>query len=61
MLELLTSLSKAAIGLIVLPVAVVADAITLGGTLTDKDDPYTTKAVSDVVQNLNNATDPKRY
>ena len=37
-------------------VAAVADVVTLGGSLTDKDKPYTAEAVSDVLKNLENAT-----
>ena len=51
--------AKAAIGVVAIPVAVVADVVTLGGAITDKDRPYTADAVSDVVRNLGNATKPK--
>lgn len=58
MFGLLESLAKAAVGVVTLPVAVVADVITLGGSLTDKDQPYTASTASDIVQNLTNATKP---
>ena len=45
---------------VTVPVAAVADVVTLGGTLSDKNEPYTAKAVSDMVKNLQNATDPKK-
>lgn len=54
------SLLKAAVGVVVAPVAVVADVVTLGGAITDKNKPYTAKAVSDIVKNLDNATKPNR-
>lgn len=60
MFGMLESLAKAAVGVVTVPAAVVADVVTLGGSLTDKDRPYTADAVSDVVQNLENATDPRR-
>jgi len=53
------SLFKAALSVVTVPVSVVADVVTLGGSLTDKDEPYTTTAVSDAVQNLKDATKPK--
>lgn len=59
MFGMLESLTKAALGVVTVPVALVADAVTLGGALTDKDKPYTADAVSDVIQNLEDATNPK--
>ena len=56
---LFESLAKAALGVVTVPVAVVADVVTLGGALTDKEEPYTATAVSDVVENLKNATKPE--
>lgn len=58
MFGMLESLAKAAVGVVVTPVAVVADVVTLGGTLSDRDTPYTADAVSAVVQNLENAVKP---
>ena len=55
MFGMLESLTKAALGVVTVPVSVVADVVTLGGVLTDKPEPYTAKAVSDVVKNLKNA------
>lgn len=60
MFGLIEGLAKAAVGVVTIPVAVVADAVTLGGSLTDKQRPYTADAVSDVVKNLQNATKPDR-
>ena len=59
MLGMFESLAKAAVGVVTVPVAVVADVVTLGGVLTDKERPYTADAVSDVVQNLKDAAAPK--
>lgn len=60
MFGMLESLTKAALGVVTVPVAVVADVVTLGGSLTDKDKPYTATAVSDVVKNLGNAAKPQK-
>lgn len=60
MFGLIEGVAKAALGVVTVPVAVVADAVTLGGSLTDRDKPYTAQAVQDVVQNLANATKPER-
>lgn len=58
MFGILESLAKAAVSVVTVPVAVVADVVTLGGSLTDKDQPYTADAVGDVVQNLKDAAKP---
>ena len=58
MFGMLESLTKAALGVVTVPLAVVADVVTLGGVLTDKSEPYTAEAVSDVVKNLKNAANP---
>ena len=58
MFGMLESLAKAALAVVTVPVAVLADAVTLGGALTDKDQPYTAIAVSDAVQNLRDAAKP---
>ena len=55
MFGMLESLTKAALGVVTVPLAVAADVVTLGGVLTDQPEPYTAKAVSDVVKNLKNA------
>ncbi len=60
MFGLIEGLAKAAVGVVTIPVAVAADAVTLGGSLTDKNRPYTADAVSDVVKNLQNAAKPDR-
>ena len=59
MFGMLESLTKAAVGAVTLPVSVVADVVTLGGSLTDKDKPYTAGTVSDIVKNLEDATKPE--
>lgn len=57
----LSSLAKAAIGAVIeTPVAVVADVITLGGALNDKREPYTATALKKVVENVQDAADPRK-
>ncbi len=59
MFGMLESLAKAAVAVVIVPVAAVADVVTLGGVLTDKNSTYTGAAVSDVMQNLKDAAKPK--
>jgi hypothetical protein len=42
------------------PVAVVADVVTLGGSMTDKDQPYTATAVEHFVKNVQDAANPNK-
>ena len=58
MFGLIESLAKAAVGVVTLPVTVVADVITLGGALNDKAKPYTASAAGDIMKNLTNAVKP---
>jgi hypothetical protein len=59
MFGMLESLAKAAVAVVTVPAAVVADVVTLGGALTDKESTYTGEAVSDAMQNLKDAANPK--
>lgn len=58
MFGMLESLAKAAAAVVTVPVSVVADVVTMGGALTDKDKPYTAEAVEDLVDNIKDATKP---
>ena len=59
MFGLLGDLTKAVVGVVVeTPIAIAADALTLGGSITDKDEPYTATALKGVMQNIENATKP---
>lgn len=52
------NLLKAVVGTVIeTPIAVVADVVTLGGTLTDRQETYTGEAISKVVDNVQKATD----
>jgi hypothetical protein len=60
MFGFLEDLANAAVGVVIqTPVAIVADVLTLGGALNDRDDTYTGEAIGKVVDNLNNAVRPK--
>lgn len=51
------SLIKAVVGVVVeTPVAIVADVVTMGGALTDKEKPYTAEALEKVVKNVEDST-----
>lgn len=57
MFGMLGDLAKAAVGLVIeTPIAVVADVVTMGGVLTDKDQLYTATALEKVMENAENAT-----
>ena len=59
MFGLLGDLTKAVVGVVVeTPLAVAADVITLGGSITDAKEPYTATALKKVVSNVENATRP---
>lgn len=61
MFGFIESLAKATVSAVVTPVAVVADVVTLGGAMSDQDKPYTAQALEGVVENLQNAVDPKKF
>jgi len=53
-----SNLLKAVVGTVIeTPVSVVADVVTLGGALTDQENPYTAQAVSKVVDNIQKSTE----
>ena len=51
-------LVNATVGVATLPLDVAADVVTLGGAITDKDEPYTTKKIKTVMENIDRAVDP---
>ena len=60
MFKMLGDLTKAVVGVVVeTPAAVVADVITMGGAMTERDKPYTASALQGVMQNIENATKPE--
>lgn len=58
MFNLLESVIKTAGCVASIPISVVADVVTLGGALTDKERLYTAEACSDLVQNVQDLTKP---
>ena len=53
------NLFKAVVGTVIeTPIAVVADVVTLGGSLTDQESTYTSEAVSKVLENIQESTKP---
>jgi len=59
MFGILGDLTKAVVGVVVeTPISMVADALTLGGTITDKDEPYTATTLKGVMKNIEHATKP---
>ena len=57
MFGIFEDLTKAVVGVVVeTPISLAADVLTLGGSLTDKDETYTATALKNVMQNIENAT-----
>jgi len=57
MFGIFEDLAKAVVGVVIeTPIAIAADVVTLGGILSDKDQPYTVTALEKVVQNVENTT-----
>lgn len=57
MFEIFENLTKATIGLVIeTPIALVTDVITLGGSITDKEESYTATVLKNVLKNVENAT-----
>jgi hypothetical protein len=59
MFGMLENLVKATVGVVVqTPIALIADVITLGGAIVDKDEPYTATALKNVMKNVGDAVKP---
>ena len=57
MFKMLTSLTKATVGAIVeVPVAIATDVVTLGGRITERNEPHTTEALKKVIDNVKDST-----
>ena len=52
------NLFKAIVGVVVLPVDVVKDVATLGGSVIDEDTPATIKRLRQINSNIDKAVDP---
>lgn len=61
MFNFVSSLAKAAVGVVVdTPLSLVADVVTLGGAITDAPQPYTATALENVAKNVGNAVNPNK-
>lgn len=59
MFGILKSAIKAAAGVVIdVPIAIAADVVTLGGSITDREGLYTTRAAERVLENIKDMTDP---
>lgn len=59
-MSIFSSLTKAVIGVVVeTPIALIADAVTLGGALNNQREPYTATALKKVMDNVTDATEGK--
>ena len=56
--DTLEGLTKAAVGVVTVPIDIAADIVTLGGALTDQDKPYTAQKCEQIMDNLKKATKP---
>lgn len=59
MFGILGSLAKATVNVIVLPVAVTHDLITLGGTLTDRNQSMTEDCLENITESFEEIIDTK--
>lgn len=56
--DVLEGVTKAVVGVVATPIDVAADLITLGGSLSDQEKPYTAQRVEKIMENLDKATKP---
>ena len=59
-MSILKHLAKAATAVVDVPVSLAADTLTMGGALTDKEEPYTAAALKRLANNVKNAADPDK-
>lgn len=57
MLDFLTKTVKLAANVATVPVSVAADLVTMGGALTDRDEPYTATHARRVMTNVDELTE----
>jgi len=60
MFSFLGNVAKAAVNVVALPVAVVHDTVTLGGTLTDRKQPMTADCLENIVESVDEMIDTKK-
>ena len=56
-MSFLGKLASAAVGVVVAPVDIVKDAVTMGGALTDKDEPYSVTRAKQICNDLTDLPD----
>lgn len=57
MFSFIENVAKAAVGVASLPVALAADVVTMGGVLTDREQPYVASTAEKVIENLEKAAE----
>lgn len=57
MFNVLKGLTKAVVSTVTLPIDIAADVVTLGGAMTEKDEPYTVSKIKKIVDGIDEATD----
>lgn len=58
MFGILEGLIKATVGVVIeTPIALVKDVATLGGAITEEDEPYTITSLKKVVKNISDTTE----
>jgi len=53
----LTQFTKSVLDVVVTPVTIVADVVTMGGVLTDKDEPYTATQAKKILKDVQDLPD----
>lgn len=57
MFNVLKGLTKAVVSTVTLPIDVIADVVTMGGDMTEKDEPYTVTKIKKIMDGIDEATD----
>lgn len=60
MFKFFNSSLRAAASVVSVPAAIAADVVTLGGSLSDKERPYTVDACSDLMKNVKGMSGPSK-
>lgn len=59
MFDAFSNMGRAALALAATPIDVLADGVTLGGSLTDRAEPYTATRVRQAFESLDRAVSPE--
>lgn len=59
MIKMISNLTKAAVSVATLPIDVAADLVTLGGAITEKDEPYTVEKAKNAMRCIDEAVRPE--